>query len=417
MPAPVLHPLVADWPAPSEKAVRLRVSGSTESSLRRGHPWVYTERIQEQNRDGEAGDLAVVFDRKRAFLAVGLLDPHSPIRMRVLRAREQGPIDGEFFAERVAAALARRAALPATDTDGYRLIHGESDGLPGCIVDRYADTGVVKLYSHAWLPHLSSLLGALLEQQPLQRLVLRFSRQLSSDAQLLRGLHDGLTIFGEPCTERLVFRENGLCYEVDPVNGQKTGFFLDQRDNRARVGELCQAARVLNVCSYTGGFSVAAARGGATEVVSLDQSAPALDAAARNFALNAEQPGVAAARHELLQGDAFARLAELAADGRRFDVVVVDPPAFARKRAQVDKACQAYEQLNTLALAVLEPGGLLVSASCSSPVSSERFRASLDAASRRAQRPLHDIVETGHAVDHPLDFDESRYLKCLFARG
>ena len=414
---PALHPLISAWPAASTPPVRLRVSGSAESSLRRGHPWLYAERIQDQSREGRAGDQAVVFDRKRAFLAVGLYDPHSPIRLRVLRARRSGPIDAAFFAERVEAALTRRASLPATDTDGYRLIHGESDGLPGCVVDRYAATLVVKLYSHAWLPHLAVLLGELLTRQPAERVVLRFARQVSEDADLLGGLHDGLIILGEPASQTLTFRENGLLYEVDPIHGQKTGFFLDQRDNRARVRESAGGLRVLNVCSYTGGFSLAAAAGGARHVLSLDLSGPALAAATRNVALNADLPAVAACDHTTLEGDAFAQLEALAARGERYDLVVLDPPAFARKRAQVERALSAYARLTGLGLGVLADGGQLVTASCSSPVTPEAFRGAVPSGARRARRELHDVTEAGHAVDHPTDFAESRYLKCLFARA
>ncbi|MHC5211046.1 MAG: class I SAM-dependent rRNA methyltransferase [Planctomycetota bacterium] len=416
-----LHPLLVDWPAASARPIRLRVSASAESALRRGHPWLPVEKIQEQSGEGRAGDLAVVYDKKRAFLALGLYDPHSPIRMRVLRARDPGPVDRAFFAERVAAALARRTPLADTGpdaaaaTDGYRLIHGESDGLPGCVVDRYADTAVVKLYSHAWLPHLALLLDVLLEQQPCARVVLRQSRLLADAPELLGGLVEGQVVFGSPAEDTLTFRENGLRFEVDPVLGQKTGFFLDQRDNRARVGALAGGRRVLNVFSYTGGFSLAAARGGAPAVCSLDQSGPALAAAERNFALNAHLPAVAAARHELLQGDAFAVLADLAAAGRRFDVVILDPPSFARRRAQVPRALDAYARLTGLGLELLAPAGTLVSASCSSPVGPEDFREAVCSAARRAGRPLRDIEETGHPLDHPLDFAESRYLKCLFA--
>lgn len=410
------HPLISTWPAPSSRSVRLRVSGSAESSLRRGHPWLFAERIQDQSHAGAAGDLAVVFDKKRAFLAVGLWDPLSPIRMRVLRARESGPIDREFWAGRVATALARRAPLAETDTDGYRLIHGESDGLPGLVVDRYAGTAVVKLYTHAWLPHLARVLEALLERQPLERVVLRFARLLSEVPGSLGGLVDGQVVFGPPCDGTLTYREHGLRFEVDPVHGQKTGCFLDQRDNRARVGERSRGRAVLNVFSYTGGFSLAAARGGAREVLSQDLSAPALAAAERNFALNAHLPAVAAARHEILQGDAFACLSALAAAGRRFDLVIIDPPAFARKRAQVAGALAAYARLTELGLALLEPGGTAVLASCSSPVSADDFRTTVSAAARRVGRPLMSVEETGHALDHPTDFEESRYLKCLFAR-
>ncbi len=410
------HSTLKNWPAPAAAPVKLRVSASAESHLRRGHPWLYAERIQSQSDDGSAGDLAVVFDRKRAFLAIGLLDPHSPIRMRVLRARTSGPIDRDFFDERMGAALARREPLLATDTNGYRVIHGESDGLPGLVVDRYADTAVVKLYSHAWLPHLALVLDVLRARQPFERIVLRFARLLSAEPDLLRGLEDGQTVYGNSDAAKLIYRENGLRFEVDPVRGQKTGCFLDQRDNRARVGSISAGKSVLNVCSYTGGFSLSAARGGATEVCSVDLSAPALAASERNFALNRDDTAIASAQHETLQGDAFTVLPELAAARRRFDVVVLDPPAFASKRAQVPRALQAYTRLTALGLELLTPGGTLVAASCSSPVAPDDFRAAVVAAADRTGRTLLDIEETGHAIDHPVDFAESRYLKCLFAR-
>ncbi len=186
------------------------------------------------------------------------------------------------------------------------------------------------------------------------------------------GIADGATLAGGPPDGPLHFRENGLRFEVDVLRGQKTGFFLDQRDNRARVETLAAGKETLNVFAYTGGFSLYAARGGAPLIASLDISAPALDAARRNFALNDELPAVAAARHETLAEDAFAGLARLASEGRRFDLVVVDPPAFAQQQAAVPGALLAYERLTRLALGVLRPGGTLVSASCSSRVSARR---------------------------------------------
>lgn len=391
--------------SPATKPIRMRVTASAESGLRRGHPWLYAERIREQSREGEAGELAVVFDRKREFLAVGLYDPHSPIRVHVLRARQPGPVDRTLFAERIEAALARRRPLLQDGrTDGYRMIHGESDGLPGLVADRYADTGVIKVYSRAWLPHLDDVLAVLLEQQPLERVVLRTSRRVDSP-------DDGTVVHGPGLDEGapdgpVLFRENGLHFEADPVRGQKTGFFLDQRDNRARVEALARGRRVLDVCACSGGFSAAAARGGAVAVCSLDQSGPALQAAQRNVARNADVP------HETLCGDAFRLLPDL---GRRFDLVVLDPPAFAHRNAQVPGALDAYGRLARLGLEVLEPDGHLLLASCSRPVSPEDFREAVSAAADRAGRPLRDVEETGHALDHPTDFAESRYLKGLFA--
>jgi 23S rRNA (cytosine1962-C5)-methyltransferase len=402
-------------PAPAEKPVVLRVTGSAESRLRAGHPWLAVEQIRSESRAGQPGDRGVVFDRKRNFLAVGLYDPCSPLRLRVLRARQPGPVDEALMEERVAAALARRASLPATDTDAYRMIHGESDGLPGLVADRYADTAVVKLYSHAWMPWLRPVLEALMRHQPVARVVLRLSRQLSAAPERLAGLYDGQLLLGELPDETLTYKEHGLRYEVDPVRGQKTGSFLDQRDNRAQVGRLSEGRRVLNVFSYTGGFSLAAARGGATEVWSVDLSGPALAASERNFALNLDLPAVAAATHVTREGDAFAVMKELARAGERFDLVIVDPPAFARRNAQVAGALEAYGRLAELAVTLLEPGGTVVLASCSKPVSAEAFVTCVGKAAAAAGRPLRELEQTGHALDHPTDFAESAYLKGVFA--
>lgn len=413
----ILHPLLSAWPRCSAKPVKLQVTNSAMATLHRGHPWLYAERIKSESHQGQPGDLALVFDGKRRFVAVGLYDPLSAIRMRALRTSKPGPIDRAFFAERIALALARRLPLLTTGTDGYRMIHGESDGMPGMAVDRYSETAVVKLYTHAWLPHLHDCLEILLEQQPLTRIVLRLSRGLIQYPEELHDLTDGQLLYGEPITAPLTFRENGLRFEVDPVHGQKTGFFLDQRDNRARVEQLAAGKRVLNAFSYNGGFSLAAARGGAREVTSLDQSGPALASSRRNFALNAEVPAIAAAHHTTIEDDAFNAMAELLKQGRKYDLIIIDPPAFAVRRTQVKEALASYARLAHLGVSLLAPDGDIVLASCSSPVSPGAFRQAMCDAAARAGRPLSRIVETGHALDHPLDFAESRYLKCLFAKA
>lgn len=416
MPSSQLDSLLGAIPAPpTEKPVILRVTGSAESKLRRGHPWLFAEQIRSESRPGKPGDLGVVFDRKRNFLAIGLYDPLSPIRLRVLRARRSGPVDQALFDERFAAALERRAPLLDTETDAYRMVHGESDELPGFIADRYGDSAVVKLYSHAWVPWLGSALTALMANQPLQRIVLRLSRQLSEQPEALAGLSDGQLLLGQLPGEPLTYSENGLRFEVDLVRGQKTGSFLDQRDNRARIEQLSRGKTVLNVFSYTGGFSLYAARGGARSVTSVDQSGPALAASERNFALNLSDDNVAAAQHQTLEGDAFAVLRDLAQQGQTFDLIIVDPPAFARRRSQVEGALHAYGRLAGLALSLLKPGGQLLLASCTKPVDAETFRATVCDAARRAGRPLREIEATGHALDHPTDFAESAYLKGLFA--
>lgn len=406
---------LARIPGPSERRIAVRVTPAAERALKRGHPWLFAGSIREQSREGAPGDLAVVFDRRGRFLAVGLYDPSSSIRVRLLQHHEPAPIDRHWFYARLAAAHQRRAPLRASDTDGYRVVHGESDGLPALVVDRYAGTLALKLYTAAWIPHLRDVLPALLDVVPAERVVLRLGRAVREDPVHLHGLDEGVILHGPPLEEALIFREHGLRFEVDPVRGQKTGFFLDQRENRRRVERLAAGKRSLNVFAYTGAFSVYAARGGAPSALSLDQSAPALEAAARNFARNRDHPAVAAADHQVLAGDAFEALAAMAERGRRFELVIVDPPAFATRRAEVAGALAAYRRLVHLALGVLSPGGTLVMASCSRPVAREAFFDAVHRAAAEARRPLQEIERTGHPLDHPTDFAEGRYLKCLFA--
>jgi 23S rRNA (cytosine1962-C5)-methyltransferase len=402
-------------PGPADRRIAVHVTPEAERALRHGHPWLFDQAIRRQSHKGLAGDLAVVFDRKRDFLAVGLYDPHSTIRVRILHHGKPATIDRDWFRAKLAAAAQVRAPLLDGTTTGYRLVHGENDALPGLVIDRYEQTLVLKLYTFAWLPHLRDVLSALADVIPAERLILRLGRAMLEQPQGLYGLHDGEILCGPTLDGPVLFWENGLCFEVDPVRGQKTGFFLDQRDNRARVEKLTGGKEVLNVFAYTGGFSVYAARGGARSVVSVDLSAAALEAAARNMAHNAHIPAVAVAAHEMVADDAFEALARLGETGRRFDLVIIDPPAFAQKQEQVAQALSAYKRLTRLGLGVLGPGGVLVQASCSSKVEAETFFEAIHRAAVQAGRPLREIERTGHPLDHPVTFKEGAYLKCLFA--
>jgi 23S rRNA (cytosine1962-C5)-methyltransferase len=404
---------------PAAQRIAMRVTPEAERALRRGHPWLFDRGIRHQSHDGGAGDLAVVFDRKRRFVAVGLYDPRSSIRVRILQHGRPAAIDREWFRAKLAAAAQLRAPLlegpPEATTTGYRLVHGENDGLPGLVIDRYEETAVLKLYTPAWIPHLKDVLAALAGVSPAERLVLRLGRTTQARPQDLGGLSDGMILIGRDLGGPVLFQENGLRFEADPVRGQKTGFYLDQRDNRARVGRIADGKTVLNVFAYTGGFSVYAAQGGAKRVVSVDASAPALQAATRNLAHNQHIRGVAAVFHETLIGDAFEVLVRVGKEGRRFDMVIVDPPAFAQKETQVAQALSTYRRLTQLSLGVLEPGGTLVQASCSSRVDAETFFGTVHHAAAQVSRPLCEIERTGHGLDHPVAFEEGAYLKCLFA--
>lgn len=406
---------LAQLPDRNEKRLALHVSPAAERAIQQGHPWVYGSGISKQKGNGRSGDIAVLFSRKNKFLAVGLYDPHEPIRVRVLHQGSPATIDSAWWQAQLSKAAQLRASLLSTETDGYRLVHGENDGFSGLIIDRYGSTYVMKLYSTAWVPHLRDLVAGLITIAHPERIVLRLNRSVEKYADELFGLHNGKILVGEPLSMPIHFQENGLWFAVDVVEGQKTGFFLDQRDNRARVETVAAGKSVLNVFAYSGGFSLYAARGGATEVVSLDISEPALQAATYNFTLNMANSMVAAAAHELILGDAFAKMMDLQQNGRSFDIVIIDPPSFAKKKSEVERAMGAYRRLVKLGLAVLRPGGTLVMASCSSRVSADAFFEMVEETALREKRPLSNIKTTRHALDHPITFPEGAYLKCLFA--
>jgi len=407
--------LPSQIPKPNRQRLAVHVVPYVERALRDGHPWLFESAITRINRNGRPGDVAVVFDRKNRFLVAGLYDPASPIRVRLLVHREPQEISRELFAARMAVAFQRRLPLLESGTDGYRLIHGANDGMPGIVIDRYAQTYVLKLYSAAWVPYLSLLVDELVRLAAPERVVLRLSRQLEKDPGTLYGLADGQMILGSPPEGLVEFIENGLLFEADVLQGQKTGFFLDQRENRSRVEGLANTRIVLNAFSYSGGFSLYAARGGAVAVTDIDQSSHALAASERHFELNERFPKVARAKHEIIQGDVFAVLPDLAEQGFRYDLVILDPPAFAKRQDEVDRALAAYGRLSRLGLAVLKPGGILVASSCSSRVTAESFNATVHQAANDLGRPLAEIERTGHALDHPIGFKEGAYLKTLFA--
>ena len=409
---------LSQLPTPATKRIALRISAAAERALRGGHPWVFDQSITEQSYPGAPGDLAVIFDDKRRFLAVGMYDPTSAIRVRILQSRTPATIDTSWFLKKlVAANLLRKPLLdPAAQiTNGYRIVHGENDGLPGLVVDRYAETLVLKIYSPIWIPHLAAFCAALALTNPSEHLILRLSRSLMLQTEFLYGLTDGMTLAGAPPDGVLLFQENGLTFECDPVHGQKTGFFLDQRENRAHVEQLSQGKTVLNVFAYTGGFSVYAARGGAKQGTSVDISAPALLAAVHNFGHNQHIANVKAAVHETIAEDAFDMLTRMAAQHRLFDLVILDPPMFAQSREQVAAGLAAYSKLTKLGLGVLRSGGKLVQASCSSRIDAASFFDGIQRTAGQSRRRLTQVEHSAHALDHPISFDEGAYLKCLFA--
>ena len=364
----------------------------------------------------------MLFRSRDKFLALGLYDPLSPIRVRVLHHGKPATADAPWWRARLQTALARRDGLFDAQTTGYRCLSGESDGWPGLVLDRYDTSFVLKLYSAAWLPRVGEVVGWLRDELPKLlgagegglRLVLRLSRNIQTQAEQEFNLRDGQVLVGSTPTGPVVFLENGIRFEAEVIRGQKTGFFLDQRENRRRVESLAAGRDVLNAFSFSGGFSLYAARGGAVSTTDLDISPHALDSARRNFALNADDPRIAACRHACVQADTFDWLA--ANPRPDFDLVILDPPSLAKREAERAGAIQAYYRLTALGLPRLRRGGVLVAASCSAHVSAEEFFAAVLEALSASRRRFVEIARTLHAPDHPATFPEARYLKCLFAR-
>ncbi len=413
--SPRAHDAAANQSAATR--LRLRITAAAESAVRSGHPWVFSDSILDSNHAGQTGELAVIYDRKDRFLAVGLFDPDSPIRVRILHAGKPQTIDRAWWQARLEQSLARRRGLFDAQTTGYRLIHGESDGWPGLVLDRYDTTLVLKLYTAAWLPRLDETLVLLKENVSGERVVLRLSRNIQSVAEKQFQQCDGKVIFSQRAEPEfgapIIFQESGLRFEADVLRGQKTGFFLDQRENRREVETLARGRRVLNAFSFSGGFSVYAARGGAAAVTDLDISAHALAAAQRNFALNKNFPGVAACHHDTAQGDAFDWLA---ASTAKFDLVVLDPPSLAKRATEREGALRAYERLATLGTARLAPDGILVAGSCSAHVPAKEFFEVVRRAAAKSGRKFAELKTLRHPPDHPAGFKEAEYLKVIYLK-
>jgi len=377
--------------------ITLELPASLRSRLEQGHPWVYRNHVQ-----GVTGLSSGTWVRVHCggFSAYGLWDAHSAIAIRIFSRR--GVPDADWVAGRVADAWAVRALVRAGGTSGYRWIYGESDGLPGIVVDLYGEFAFVQTYAESVEELVPWVAEALHAHTRLQGILWKPA------AGEPRSFWGGL-----PARD-LTVEEHGLLFHAELFAGQKTGLYFDQRENRLTLASWCQDRTVLDCFCYVGGFSLYAARGGAASVTACDASAGAIEAAKRNFILNGFEPS----EHRFIVRDGFELLERLAGEGRRFDVVVLDPPSFARDRQSRHAAERAYVRLNELALGCVEPGGLLASASCTSQVSPPAFREALAEAGRRAGKRLQILHEAGQPVDHPVPahFPEARYLKFLVCR-
>ena len=391
------------------KVIKLR--DGKERSLRKRHPWVFEGSIASGRAD--AGETVRVESHAGEFLAWGAYSPASSIRVRAWSFDAAERIDASFFERRIARAVAVRARLPI-DSDAMRLVHGEADGLPGLVVDRYGDTLSAQFTAAGVERWKSAIADALLKVTGLNRLYER------SDASV-RGL-EGLPpitgwLRGDPADAGdtvITIREHGWQLAVDVARGHKTGYYLDQRDSRKLFADSVRhfgVQRVLNCYSYTGGFSVAALAGGAAEVTSVDSSGPALERACAHVVLN----GFDATRHTAIDADVNGTLRRFVDEGRRFDAIVLDPPKFASTAAQAERAARAYKDINRLAFGLLEPGGLLFTFSCSGGVSADLFHKIVAGAGLDAGIDGQIHARTGAAPDHPMTvtFPEGEYLKGL----
>ncbi len=366
--------------------------------LRSGHPWVYRSDLSDAA--GESGDVVRVFDRRGKFLGRAFYNPKSQISIR-LASREDEPVDESWFAKKIEDALDYRKTLKI-DADAYRLVHGEADGIPGLVVDRYGDYVVLQVGSAAVERRLDWVKGSLVDRLAPAGILARND----STARKREGLsNESQALYGE-IPESVIVREVDVRYRADLWGGQKTGGFLDQRENHLAAGHYA-SGRALDVFSYTGGFALHAAHRAET-VEAVDASSPALDAARANAELNGLE------NLTFTRANAFDLLRERSDSGERYDTVILDPPAFAKSKREVRKATRAYKEINLRAMKLLNPGGILITCSCSYHFSRELMEDTLRSAAADAGQTIRVREWRGQAADHPevLTVPETRYLKC-----
>lgn len=399
---------------PSSVVVRLR--HGREKPVLQGQPWVFSGAIERWEGTPAVGAVTDVLAANGVWLARGLAHPSAALAVRLYTWQREQPLDDAFFAALTVRAVAVRRAMPGygegrdATTNAWRLIFSEADGLSGLIVDRYADTLAVQVGSAA----LASFLPALVAE--LRRLtgVAAVRVTVAEDEVGREGLApDAFTALSDAPAQAVRIRENGLLFDVDLAGGQKTGYFLDQRENRRRVAAWACGRRMLSCYCYTGAFEVAAAAAGATEILGLDRSAPALEQAQLHHRLNNLDVPVTYERADV--PGALRRLRDM---GRQFDLIVLDPPKFVLNRTQMDKGLRAYKDINLLALKLLAPGGVLATFSCSGQVTPADFRMMLGWAATDAHRPVQIVETLGQPADHPVlaVFPDSEYLKGALCR-
>jgi len=388
----------------------VRVKPGRDRSLRHRHPWLFSGAIASVEGEPASGATVEVRAADGDLLALAAWSPASQIRARVWSFAPTS-IDASFIALRLRRAIAARAGMLDARHSGMRIVHGESDGLPGVVADRYADVVVVQLLSAGAEAWRDAIVDALADATPARAIVERSD----ADVRALEGLAPRVAVARGTLPDPVVFRENGIDYAVDVLAGQKTGFYLDQRDNRRIVGDHAAGRQVLNAFCYSGGFTLACLAGGATRVVSVDSSAPALALGRANLARN---PALDASRAQWLEADVFAELRRLRDADASFDLIVLDPPKFAPTAHHAERAARAYKDINLLALKLLAPGGYLATCSCSGGIGPELFQKIVAGAAQDARADAAIVGRFTASADHPvaLAFPEGEYLKGLLVR-
>lgn len=438
----------------TRKRIAVHATKDAIRQIKGGHPWLWASSVTRSSHLGEPGDLAVVFDDKRRFVAIGLWDPKSQIALRVLHSGEPKTIDEEFFTDRlITANELRQSVYQNPDHDAYRMVHGENDQLPGLVIDRYRDVAVIRLDTIAWLKYLELFCDLLVELFECKSVYLRTSRKVAN--LLPVDIKDGDLLAGEAATQPIVFKENGLFFQANVIHGQKTGHFLDQRDNRNLFGSFCEGADVLDVFCNTGGFTLNAAKNHAHSLTFIDQSPFAVEATVQHLKLNgfieanehnmaSSQPwpheqtpqnqalspnqyrlatnsGLSSSANSQLEiqpivDDAFHAMETLIRQHQRFDCVAIDPPSFAPNSTAVDAALRSYTRLASLGARLCQEDGLFMQASCSARIDAAQLRNSVKEGLAASGFGLSEIIETGHQIDHPIGFSEGSYLKAVLGR-
>jgi 23S rRNA (cytosine1962-C5)-methyltransferase len=381
-----------------------------EAPLLAGHAWVFSGAIHQLSRPAEPGDIVDVRTAEGAFIGRGYYHPQTDIAVRLLTRNPDDTIDVAFLRRVICQAARLRSALDRDRTNAFRLANSEGDELPGVIIDSYAGYLVVQISTAGMERLREPLVQALVEEMQPRGVLLRSDASGRAREGLRR---EPPEVAAGEIPEQIEIREHGLRFLVDPWHGQKTGFFLDQRDKRLALQKYAPGRKVLNCFSYTGAFGVyAAATSPQTQVISIDTSAPALEAARANFVLNGLDP----ARHGFVVADVFDLLEAAQQRGERYDVIVLDPPAFAKSQGARSQALRAYRRLNTLGIQALEPGGILLSCSCSGAIGLDDLLGAIGQSAERLGRRVQLLEVFGHGFDHPINLamPETAYLKAVF---